>query len=208
VVACSSLVALSFHIRNRTVDWKLALIFGLPAMFGAFIGGSVATYLPNNLILTVFYLLMLFSGLKLVFSTRTGDEIYESDRSLAKSFLLLVGGLTIGLVTGAIGVGGGFLVVPALLLLARTTSALAVGTSLCIVGGQASFGLVGYVQHTPFDLQYASVLAAICCVGSLLGGWLSGKIENAYFKLIFGWFLVIFSILFGTIELVKAFGFY
>jgi len=64
VVASSSLVALIFHVRNRTIDWKLALIVGLPAMLGAFIGGSMAAYLPNNLILIAFYLLMLLSGAK------------------------------------------------------------------------------------------------------------------------------------------------
>ena len=207
VVASSSLVALIFHVRNRTIDWKLALIFGLPAMLGAFVGGSMAAYLPNNLILTAFYLLMLLSGLKLAFSKTTNAETCASERSLANSFLLLLSGLTIGLVTGAIGVGGGFLIVPALLLLARTTSALAIGTSLCIVAGQASFGLVGYAQHTSFDLQYASVLAVFCCIGSLTGAWLSGKIENAHFKLIFGWFLILFSILFSVVELTKTFEF-
>ncbi len=208
VVACSSLVALSFHIRNRTVDWRLALIVGLPAMLGAFIGGSMAAYLPTNLILITFYLLMLLSGLKLVFSKTTSAETYVSDRLLVKSFLLLFSGLTIGLVTGTIGVGGGFLIVPALLVLARTTSALAIGTSLCIVAGQASFGLAGYSQHTSFDLQYASVLAVFCCIGSLTGAWLSGKIENAHFKVIFGWLLILFSILISVVELTKKFGFH
>jgi hypothetical protein len=208
VVASSSLVALIFHVRNRTIDWQLALIFGLPAMLGAFIGGSMAAYLPNNLILTVFYLLMLLSGLKLAFSKTTDSEPSESDRSFVKSILLLFSGLIIGLLTGTIGVGGGFLIVPALLLLAKITPTLAIVTSLCIVAGQASFGLVGYAQHTPFDLQYASVLTVFCCIGSLSGAWLSTKIENAHFKLIFGWFLIIFSILFSVIELTKIFGLY
>jgi uncharacterized membrane protein YfcA len=109
-------------------------------------------------------------------------------------------------VTGLIGVGGGFLIVPALLILARTTSVVAIGTSLCIVAGQASFGLVGYAQHTFFDLKYASILAVLCSAGSLIGVKLSGSIKNLNFKLVFGWFLLLFAAVLGTVELLNGFG--
>jgi len=206
VVALSSLVALTFHIRNKTVDWKLAVVFGFPAMLGAFVGGSNAEHLPDNLILSIFYFLMLVSGFKLAVSEAIHNETYELKWTLSTYCTLSLSGLMIGLLTGLIGVGGGFLVVPALLILAKTTSVTAIGTSLCIVVGQASFGLAGYAQHTPFDLKYASILAILCSAGSLAGGKLSGNIKNSNFKLGFGWFLLLFATVFGTVELLNGFG--
>jgi uncharacterized protein len=206
VIASSSMVALLFHIRNRAVDWKLAFVFGIPAMIGAFFGGLNAQYFPDSMILGIFYSLMLISGFKLASSKENEQEFIESQWVISKYLLLSLSGLILGLVTGLIGVGGGFLVVPALLILVRIRTTTAVGTSLCIVVGQASFGLVGYAQHTAFDLKYAAILAVLCSLGSLAGARLSVYIESSIFKLVFGWFLLLFAAIFGTVELIKGLG--
>src|SRR5688572_6069058 len=102
-------------------------------------------------------------------------------------------GTGVGLVTGLVGAGGGFLVVPALVLLGGLPMGAAVGTSLVVIALKSAAGFAGYLGHVDIPWDLALVVSAAAIGGSLLGGKLSGRIPEAWLRPLFGWFVVVMS---------------
>ena len=107
---------------------------------------------------------------------------------------ILVDGTAVGLVTGLVGAGGGFLVVPALVLLAGMSMPMAVGTSLLVIGMKSFAGLAGYLSSVTLDWGLILSVTAAAVVGSLLGGRLAGKIPEDALRKGFGWFVLVMGI--------------
>ncbi|MEU6431763.1 sulfite exporter TauE/SafE family protein [Microbispora sp. NPDC046973] len=96
-----------------------------------------------------------------------------------------------GLVTGLVGAGGGFLVVPALVLLGGMPMSTAVATSLVVIAMKSFAGLAGYLQTVPVDWSIALPVTAAAVVGGLLGGWLAGRVHADRLRTGFGWFVLV-----------------
>ena len=197
VVAVTSVAALFSHARAGRVRYRTGLFFGLAGMAGAYVGGRLSSYLPARMLLVLFALVMLGAAFAMLRGRSRGSEADAvSELPIAK---VLRDGLLVGLLTGTVGAGGGFLVVPALALVGGMPMPQAVGTSLLVIGMNSVAGLVGYLQHVQLDWKLASSVAAASVGGSFLGSWFAGRVPQARLRQAFG----IFVLLMATFLLFK-----
>lgn len=177
MVGLTSVVAAIQHARARNVSWRTAALFGPASSAGAFAGGWVARFVPADVLLVVFALLMLGTASGMWRGRAPG--VAEPPPPLTPgrvAFLLLLGLLT-GALTGLVGAGGGFIVVPALTLFAALPVRLAVGTSLAVIAFNGLAGFAGYASHVRVDLALASVITASAIAGALGGVALSARVS-------------------------------
>lgn len=192
VVGVSSLMALIPHARRRSVCWKSGLVFGLSGMLGAFACGRLAAHFSSDLLMTLFGLISLSTGL-LMLKRHKGQVDTDSNMGpvsvcpLKVPYLrVLFDGFFVGALTGMVGVGGGFLIVPALTLLVGLPMLGAVGTSLLIIVMNALAGLAGYSQHAVLDVDLTAQVTAGALLGSGLGAVMSGYVKPAWLRRGFG----------------------
>jgi uncharacterized membrane protein YfcA len=155
------------------VDLGAALAFGVTGALGA-LAGSRLTPLgsPRALLLSFAALMLVAGGLML----RRSDGLAPGRRHRAA---VPLAGLAVGTLTGCLGVGGGFLVVPALVLLARLEMNVAVGTSLLVIAVNAAAGFLGHVQREPPPLALTASFTAVAIAGALAGSRLAGRVAAA-----------------------------
>lgn len=192
VVGISSLMALIPHARRGLVCWKSGLFFGLTGMLGAYAGGRLAGHFSSDLLMSLFGLICLATGI-LMMRRRKSSTAPESTNETLKACPLkvpylrvLYDGFFVGALTGIVGVGGGFLIVPALTLLVGLPMKGAIGTSLLVVAMNAIAGLSGYSQHVSLDLQLTGMVVGGAITGSAIGAFLSGYIKPAMLRSVFG----------------------
>ena len=191
VVGVTSLAALVPHARAGRVRWRTGLVFGVAAMAGAYVGGRLAAFVPGTVLLVAFSLMMLATAVAMIRGRR---EVEQHDGGMRVGLVLAEGGV-VGLVTGMVGAGGGFLVVPALVLLGGLPMSAAVGTSLLVIALKSFAGLAGYLATVQIDWGLAAAVTAAAVVGSLLGGTLTGRIPADTLRRGFGWFVVAMGVL-------------
>lgn len=198
VVGISSLMALIPHARRGHVCWKSAMFFGMAGMVGAFGGGRVAGYFSGDVLMALFGLVTLLTGVAMVVNKRSDEpetKEFQAMCPLRVPFLrLLFDGLLVGALTGLVGVGGGFLIVPALTLLVGLPMPAAIGTSLLVIVMNSSAGLVGYSNHVAWDVPLTIIVSSGAVFGSLLGAWLSKYLSPAALRRGFGWFVVLVAV--------------
>jgi uncharacterized protein len=194
VVGTTSLVALLAHARKGRVQWRTGLIFGGAGMLGAFLAGRVAHRVPAPLLLAAFSVMMLATALAMLRRERrprdegpVAGRRRETPLPISK---ILVEGLVVGAVTGFVGAGGGFLVVPALVLLGRLPMATAIGTSLLVIALKSLAGFAGYVGHTAIDWPLALGVSTFSVIGSYGGAHLAARLSAQTLRQAFGWFVV------------------
>ncbi|MDT8407218.1 MAG: sulfite exporter TauE/SafE family protein [Methylococcales bacterium] len=195
VVGLSSLGALLPHAREQAVCWRSGLWFGISGMAGAYGGGVLAHQLSATILLTIFGLLSLGTGWWMLRRpAQAGKPANQcTDRLCPKQVpygKVLGYGALIGLVTGLVGVGGGFLIVPALNLLVGLTLPAAVGTSLMIIAMNCLAGFAGYQQHAAFDAELTLMIAAGALLGSGIGARLSTHIDPEWLRVGFAWLVI------------------
>lgn len=188
VVGLSSLMALIPHARRSSVCWKSGLMFGVSGMTGSYSSAQLAAHFSSSLLMCLFGLISLVTGLLMLLG-KPRAQVTSIPRTtlsvcpLNIPFLrVLFDGFWVGAVTGLVGVGGGFLIVPALTLLVGLPMQGAVGTSLLIIFMNAAAGLLGYSQHADLNLPLTGLVASGAIIGSALGGWASDKINPAWLR--------------------------
>ncbi|HEX5081254.1 MAG TPA: sulfite exporter TauE/SafE family protein [Blastocatellia bacterium] len=172
VVGGASLIGAALHSRYGNVRWGTGLIFGGSGIFGAFFGARL-TYLfsPSALLLIFAALMIAISLLMLKKRPRENNGNWTREFSLGKA---IAAGLGVGALTGFLGVGGGFLVVPALALFGGLAMREAVGTSLVVITINCAAGLLGQMRHgAGFDARLTIQVAALAAIGMLAGVALS-----------------------------------
>ncbi|MGO2003797.1 sulfite exporter TauE/SafE family protein, partial [Arthrobacter rhombi] len=181
VVGATSAVSAVSHARNGRVKWRTGLVFGAAGMAGAFGGGLLGGHIPGTVLMIAFALMMVATSLAMIRGRKNGGaQGYDGDLPLGK---VILEGLVVGLVTGLVGAGGGFLVVPALALMGGLSMPVAVGTSLVVIALKSFAGLGGYLTTVSLDWALVSGVTAAAILGSLVGARLAGKIpENALRK--------------------------
>lgn len=176
VVGVTSIAGLVPHALAGNVVWRTGLIFGAAGMAGAWLGGFVAAWIPANVLLLLFAGMMLATAAAM-YRGRKGDPAAGRARA-PESLTKIVGeGLVVGVVTGLVGAGGGFLVVPALALLGGLPMRQAVGTSLLVIALKSFAGYAGHAAHITVDLRLAAMVSAAAVVGSLFGSRLTGLVH-------------------------------
>lgn len=194
VVAATSAAALIPYARSGSVRWRTGLIFGGAGMIGAFAGGQLGSRMPGSLLLAAFAVMMAATAVAMLRGRREIPMPSNSNRSVVR---IIADGLVVGLITGLVGAGGGFLVVPALILLGGLQIHVAIGTSLLVVtmksiagflGYAISFGGPGVVSINPqanFSWTVVLVVTALAVLGSLGGAALSGRIHPDRLRITF-----------------------
>jgi uncharacterized membrane protein YfcA len=186
IVGITSLVTLTTHARAGRVRWRTGLVFGAGGMAGAYLGGRLAVLVPGFALLTAFAALMLAAAAGMI-RGRRGDGGEREELRIAPALAL---GAVVGAATGFVGAGGGFAIVPALVLVARLPMTSAVGTSLLVIAMQSAAGLAGHLAgvHLPWSLTLAVTASAVA--GSLAGGRMTGRIPATTLQRGFGYLVL------------------
>jgi uncharacterized membrane protein YfcA len=167
VVAVTSSIAVIPHARAGRVQWRTGLVFGAASMATAFAGGRLGARLPGGVLIAAFALVMITAGAAMLLRARAARGL-PVRRPVHLPRVLAVG-LGVGLVTGVLGAGGGFVIVPALTLLGGLAMCDAVGTSLLVIAMNAVAGLAGGGLHTHGRLPTVAAVTALAVIGSLAG---------------------------------------
>ena len=244
VVGVTSASALISHARSGNVNWKMGAIFGMAGMAGALLGGIIAGYISEHV------LMLIFAGMTLATATAmlckdtaaaqyqaipavAHDENDENDEnepsenekgedfsdskeaSGASGYLsgpplspsshnlplwrILLDGFLVGMVTGMVGAGGGFLVVPALVFLGGLQMTEAIGTSLMVISMKCFAGYIGHASHAHIDLHLTILVTVSAVVGSFAGGFCADLLPQAVLRKAFA----VFVLVIGTLQLWK-----
>ncbi len=185
-VGTTSLVAALAHARQKAVDWGSAFAFGGAGLVGAFLGARVGRTLSGRTLLVLFALLMVAAGLFMLRGRRTASDAPREPHPLLVAPL----GAGVGLLTGLLGVGGGFMIVPALVLAGGLAMPLAVGTSLVVIAINSAAGFVGHLGEQAMPWGYAAAFTGVCVAGALAGERLGRNVPAARLRKWFGAFVI------------------
>lgn len=207
IVGISSLVGSLSYFKKGLVDLKTAFIFGIPSIISIFLTRNfLLPLIPDeffrwgNLVITKdIFLLLLFAGLMIIASykmIRKSVVIIQEEDNLEKSKTLLAAGegSVVGILTGLVGAGGGFMIIPALVNLLKTPMKVAIGTSLVIIALNSLIGFFSSVNHIRIDWDLLGRISAIAILGIIIGSHLSKKIDGKKLKPAFGWFILVMGI--------------
>jgi uncharacterized membrane protein YfcA len=191
VIAASASLPYAF---TRQVDWSKALSFGVPGMAGAWAGASLARWVPGVVQLALFAVVMLLAAWRMLASAPLAQR-GDTPHPLA----VVASGTAVGALSGLVGVGGGFLIVPALVVFAAVPMASAVGTSLVVIAMNSFTGFGKYLhvleaKGVALDFRVLLVIAAIGIAGSLLGHRIGRRLPQAALRRLFGAFLVVMGV--------------
>lgn len=177
VVGATSLVGALGHWRAGNVHLRTALVFGVIAMAGSYLGARLAGFLPGAVQLAALALVMLAAAGAMLRSRRADDSPTSvTDAGARRATLpslpmgkLLPVGLAVGVLTGLVGIGGGFLIVPALVVLGRVPMKQAVGTSLLVIAMNSVSGFAGYFGSVEIPWGFLAAFTTVAIVGILVG---------------------------------------
>ncbi len=206
VVGATSLVGAIKNIMKGMVDFKTAIIFAIPAFIAVYltraylipaipeelfyVGDFMVT--KNLAIMLFFAIIMLLASISMIWSKRK-----ETDENTIVTYnypLIIIEGVVVGVITGIVGAGGGFLIIPALVLLAKLPMKKAVATSLFIIAIKSLIGFLGDVQNLDIDWKFLLSFTAISILGIFIGMWLNKFIDGKKLKKVFGWFVLVMGV--------------
>lgn len=208
VVGLTSLIGSYSHLKKGNLDLKTALIFGLPSIVSVYaVRKFVVPIIPDpvfslgdaviskdNFVLIIFSILMVVAALSMI--RKSKREVLDCEQKISYNFPLIVGeGILVGAITGLVGAGGGFLIIPALVLFGGLCMKKAVGTSLLIIAFKSLIGFTGdFGSGLQLDIPFMLMFAGFATVGIIAGTLLSKHISNEKLKPAFGWFVLAMGI--------------
>lgn len=194
VVGATSAVSAIAHARNGRVKWRTGLVFGAAGMAGAFLGGLLGGHIPGTILMIAFALMMVATSIAMIRGRKNKAQGVTTHNDELPVLKVIIEGLVVGLVTGLVGAGGGFLVVPALALLGGLAMPVAVGTSLVVIALKSFAGLGGYLTSVSLDWGLVGAVTVAAIVGSVLGSRLAGRIPEAALRQGFGIFVLVMGV--------------
>ncbi len=211
IVGLTSLVSGSMYFRKGLVDLKTAIIFGIPAIVAVYatrrllipaipeelfsIGELQVT--RGILLMVLFAALMIFASISMIRNKKPKPAKLTADGKRHFNYpAILAEGAVVGMLTGLVGAGGGFLIIPALVLFSGLDMKMAVGTSLVIIAAKSLLGFMGDVGNPELaiDWQLLGIFSALAVMGSFVGIKLSDKVSAEKLKKGFGWFVLAMGI--------------
>ncbi len=196
IVGTGSLIGAIPHALRGNVDLKTTLVFGLATTIGAYGGARIATlpFVSSTFQLLLFAVAMLLAAVLMI--RRSSNPPPEEEDLLVKPLCkycwlwLPTEGVGVGMLTGLVGVGGGFAIVPALVLLGKVPIKKAIGSSLLIISANAIAGLLGYLGRVSLDWSLTVTFTFLAALGTVLGGYLAQYVEAKNLQKAFGYFLL------------------
>lgn len=224
IVGLTSLVGSVSHVKLGNIHWRTAVVFGIPSIISVFLtrsylvpripdpvftlgqdpsGGAAFVMTKAVGLMVLFAIIMVMAAYSMIKPSNKSAVASGVSVDVEPQFnypLILAEGAIVGVVTGLVGAGGGFLIIPALVLLAKLPMKQAVGTSLMIIAAKSLIGFVGDMRgNEVIDWSFLATFSSIAVVGILLGSWLSKRIPGEKLKPAFGWFVLVM----GTYIIVK-----
>ena len=207
VVGSTSLLGAFNNYRKGLVSIKTALLFGLTSITTVFITRKLIMPAIPDLLFSIgsfqvrhglatmllFAILMFSASIAMIRGSREVIQV-DSAATSADAAKILLYGVLIGLATGFLGAGGGFLIIPALVLILKMPMKKAVGTSLLIIALNSLIGFTGDLGHVVIDWKFLLIISAIAITGVFIGGALSKKIPGEKLRKAFGWFVLAMGI--------------
>ncbi len=194
-IALAGAIPYAWH---RRIHWRSVVWFGVPGMAGTYLGAAIARYVPGAVQLGVFALVMLWAAWMMARSTNGPAPAGEASNHRA-AWKIVADGLAVGVLTGFVGVGGGFLIVPALVLLGGLPMSAAVGTSLLIIAMKSGSGFVKYLEvlgalELRVDWLVVGSFILVGAVGTFIGGSFGRRLDQRVLRRVFAGFLVLMGI--------------
>jgi len=202
IVGANSAMGAFFHRAQGTLNWRVALLFGGAGMATAYVAAGFSDRLSPDVIMVAFAALMLLIGLLLIFRRPPHDGVEPANLSIAK---IVASGAAVGLLTGVLGVGGGFLIVPALVMLVGLPMQQAVGTSLVVIAMNSLAGFMGHLGDGALDVPSLVVFVAAGLAGTFAGARLAHRLPAARLRQGFAGFVILLAIFLLIDNLPKLF---
>ncbi|MEZ4402596.1 MAG: sulfite exporter TauE/SafE family protein [Kofleriaceae bacterium] len=200
VVAVTSAVSTVSHARAGRVQWRIGLVFGVAGMIGAQVGGALGRYLSGRTLMVLFAAVMVAAAIAMLRGRRgPGDRAAPTALPILQILLL---GIGVGVVAGLVGAGGGFLIVPALVLLGGLPMDRAVGTSLLVISMQSFSGFFKHLGHVQVDWPITLGVTAAAIAGSFVGVAMARRVQPATLRRAFGVFVLLMAALVLSKELL------
>ncbi len=218
IVGSTSLVGGCNNMRKRLVHVPTAVIFSIPSFISVYLVrkyvmpaipdalfsiGSLAV--TKNLFIMVFFAaIMLFASISMIRNKKAEEDNTDISKIKFNYPLIIVEGFIVGALTGFVGAGGGFLIIPALVMFAKLPMRLAIGTSLLIIAIKSLIGFTGDMQNFAAQIDWIllGLFTSAAVVGIFLGSYLAKFIKADTLKKGFGWFVLVMAIYILTKELV------
>jgi uncharacterized membrane protein YfcA len=218
IVGAVSLLGIIPHWQQQNVNLKIALIFAPTAMIGSYLGARIATlpFISGTLQLIAFAVMMLMAGILMIRDTHLRNPSPEIQLSMTSTtlstsapgstvekkhgielpawILIPLEGLGVGILTGFVGIGGGFAIIPALVLLGKTPMKEAIGTSLIIIAFKSVTGFLGYINHVSVDWILMGSFTVAASFGTVGGAYLTQFIHPKHLQQWFGYFVIAVAI--------------
>lgn len=213
LIGVVSLVGVFLKIKQGFVNYKTAIYFGIPTVIAIFITRKfLMPLIPENIfslsgfiitkrlvIMSFLAIIMMFSSYFMIRKKKTESNLPLNKKNKLSNFL---GGMMVGTLSGIVGVGGGFIIVPALLKIGELPMKIAIGTSLLIVALNSAFGFLGSISHFTVDWKLLFLFSIFSIGGMVIGNFISKKIDGNKLKIGFGWFVLVAGILILVKELI------
>ncbi|WCO03387.1 sulfite exporter TauE/SafE family protein [Psychroserpens ponticola] len=206
IVGVSAFVGAIRNIQKGLVDFKTAIVFAIPAFIAVYTTRrylmpaipeelfSIDSFImtKNIAIMLFFALIMLVASISMIRNKRSD---LDEETVITYNFpLIIIEGIVVGVLTGIVGAGGGFLIIPALVLLAKLPMKKAVATSLLIIAIKSLIGFIGDVENLEIDWSFLLTFTGLSIIGIFLGIYLSKFIEGKKLKKGFGWFVLLMAV--------------
>ncbi len=208
VVGTTSLVGSFTYMKKGLVNYRAALVFAVPSFITVFLTRKfLVPAIPDPVftigsftlekgagIMGLFALIMLAAAFSMIRHKDTTENGSGPQDIIFNYPLIALEGAAVGLLTGLVGAGGGFLIIPALVLLARIPMKMAVGTSLLIIAAKSLIGFLGDIGQQTIDWNFLAIFTTLSVVGIFLGSYLTRFIPGEKLKRIFGWFVLVMAV--------------
>ncbi|GAB4030195.1 sulfite exporter TauE/SafE family protein [Spirosoma gilvum] len=203
VVGTTSLVGSVNYMRKEQVNYRAAFVFAFPSFLAVFLTRkylvpaipdpvfTLGTFaLSRNVAIMLFFALVMLAASMSMIRDKKGELGNDSSKLQFNLPLIALEGALVGTLTGIVGAGGGFLIIPALVLLARLPMKMAVGTSLLIIATKSLIGFLGDLSNMQVDWPFLLEFTALSVVGIFVGSYLSRYVAGEKLKKAFGWFVL------------------
>lgn len=217
VVGIVALVGAVKFIQKKEADLKTAIVFAIPAIPAVYLTRKYVVQAIPEVIFTsgdfqltrgmfmmlLFAVVMVIAGISMVKRKKDNSAIESPDKPRYNFPMIFLEGIVVGVVTGLVGAGGGFLIVPALVIFAKIPMKMAVGTSLVIIAAKSLLGFLGDLgQGYNIDWNFLVLFSVISIVGVIVGAYFNSKVPAKQLKKGFGWFVLAMAVVILTKEML------